>query len=159
MPVRFDKAWLQGLVFLACIASSHHAQAQSDWLTVTGLQDDAAVDIVQVQLAPRSGVSDLQTINLRVNRAATRTSTDGVVFRSFAATAVIDCAAKKGRFTSSAFYAQPLWQGQPHKMFTFSAADVRPMLFRSIDPNPTERIIRAACMAAGASAITPGVQK
>jgi hypothetical protein len=121
-------------------------KAQSDWLTVVGLQDDPSIDIVQVQLGARAAGSDLQAIKLRVNRAATRTSTDGVVFRSFIANAVIDCAAKSGRFTSSAFYALPLWQGQAHKTFAFSATDVRPMLFRSIEPNPTERIIRAACM-------------
>jgi len=124
------------------------AKAQSDWLTVVGLQDEAAIDIVEVQLGSRASGSDLQNINLRVNRAATRTSTDGVVFRSFIATAVIDCVAKNGRFTSSAFYAEPLWQGQPHKALTFSATEVRPMLFRSIEPNPTERIIMAACPAA-----------
>jgi hypothetical protein len=142
-----------------CLVAVFPLHAKADWLTVVGLQDDADLDIVQVQLGPRLTKPALQAINLRVNRSASRTSTDGVVFRSFVATAVVDCAERKGRFTSSAFYALPLWQGQPHKTFAFSAAEVRPMLFRNIEPNPTERIIRAACPPASSGAVTPGAQK
>ena len=131
-----------------CIAVVLPARAQSDWLTVVGFPDDPAIDLVQVQLGSRPLGPDLQNINLRVNRALTRTSTDGVVFRSFTATAVVDCLAKNGRFMTSAFYTLPLWQGEPHRTLTFSPTEVRPMLFRNIDPNPTERIVRAACSVA-----------
>jgi hypothetical protein len=41
----------------------------------------------------------------------------------------------------------PLWQGQPHKVTDY-ANDRRPMRFLDVEPNPTNRIIRAACRAA-----------
>lgn len=139
------------------LATASPCRAQSDWLTVVGYPDDPVIDTVQVQLEPRSANADMQNVNLRVNRAATRTSTDGVVFRSFVATAEVDCTAKKGRFTSAAFYTLPLWRGDPHKSFSFPPAQVRPMLFRDITPNPTERIIRAACPAASRGHLPHGI--
>jgi len=44
-------------------------------------------------------------------------------------------------------YPVPLWQGRPHKITDY-ANDRRPMRFLDVEPNPTNRIIRAACRAA-----------
>lgn len=76
-----------------------------------------------------------------------RTSSDGIPFRSYSATVLVDCSAKSARFVNATFYMMPLWEGKPHTTLTYSAAEVRPMLFRSIEPNPAARIIRAACQA------------
>lgn len=119
--------------------------AQGDWLTVSGHPGEPQLDIVEVQPESRFLSADFATLNIRVNRSALRTSTDGVVFRSFTASVVADCAAKTARFATVTFYMAPLWEGSPHRVLTFSAAQNRPVLFRSIEPNPTERIIRAAC--------------
>lgn len=121
------------------------AQAQDTWFTVVGNLGDPESDIVDIQ--PQSLPSSPGFVNylVRVNRAKLRSSWDDIPYRSYTASVMIDCAAQKGRYTSIAFHMMPLWAGKPHKSQVFSATEERPMLFRSIEPNPTERIIRAAC--------------
>lgn len=131
------------LVFAACCCSVGYARA--DWLTVTGDRSEPQFNIVEVQPESRSVSAGLATLNIRVSRSAQRTSTDGVTFRSFTASVEVKCAEKTARFVTVAFYMAPMWEGKPHQVMAFSAAQNRPMLFRSIEPNPTERIIRAAC--------------
>jgi hypothetical protein len=41
-----------------------------------------------------------------------------------------------------------LWQGEVHKATDYSEKP-RPMRFLSIEPNPADRIVRAACHASG----------
>ena len=38
----------------------------------------------------------------------------------------------------------PLWAGEPHNVTDY-ASNPRPVLFRDMEPNPTDRIVRAAC--------------
>lgn len=121
-------------------------QAQDAWLTVVGNPGDPESDIVDIQ--PQSLPSSPGGANylVRVNRAKLRSSWDDIPYRSYTTSVVIDCYAKKSRHVSIAFHMMPLWAGKPHKTQVFSAAEERPMLFLSIEPNPTDRIIRAACM-------------
>ena len=73
------------------------------------------------------------------------TSWDGVAYRSYTAAVAVDCAAKTGRYLSLDFFMLPLWKGGAYKTSRYSSTEVRAMLFRDITPNPTERIIKAAC--------------
>ena len=121
------------------------AQAQSTWFTIVGSPGDAQSDLVEVDPQSRSFTAGNSTLNIRVSRSVLRTSSDGVPFRSFTATVLVDCAAKSARFVTANFYMMPLWEGRPHASLAFSAAEVRPLMFRNIEPNPAARIIRAAC--------------
>ena len=92
---------------------------------------------------------DEKILNIRVNRDKLRTSWDGVSYRSYTAAVAVNCDLKNARYLSLIFYLLPLWEGLSHKTSTYSELAVRPMLFRDMDPNPTERIIKAACFASG----------
>lgn len=138
----------RGLSLLFCLASlvtTASAHKQTNWLTITGTPDQPQTDLIEVDPESRSSSKDFPALNIRVSRALLRTSSDGVPFRSYTATVMVDCNAKTARFVSATFYMMPLWQGNPHKTWLYSSTEIRPMLFRSIEPNPTLRIIRAAC--------------
>ncbi|MBT2323291.1 hypothetical protein J7E62_13135 [Variovorax paradoxus] len=120
------------------------AQAQPDWFTVTGNPDDASVDTVQVDPVAVKSSGDLKTMNVRVSRSAPRINWDGVPYCSYASRVVFDCRAGKASYLYARYYLEPLWQGASHKAVDY-AGQPRPMLFRNIEPNPTGRIVRAAC--------------
>ena len=119
--------------------------AQSSWFTMSGEPGDPLSDIVQVDPQSRTFTAGSATLDLRVSRAALRSSSDGIPFRSYTATVLVDCTVKTARFVMAAFYMMSLWEGRPHKLLTYFPSEVRPMLFSSIEPNPTAKIIRAAC--------------
>jgi hypothetical protein len=122
------------------------AHAQSEWLTVSaGDSNGADIDVVEVDADSISSKSGLRNMDIRVNRSRPRTSWDGVAYRSYTATVAIDCVAKTGRYLSLDFYRLPLWKGTSHKTSTYASTEVRPMQFVDISPNPTERIVKAAC--------------
>lgn len=136
-------ALLLALLFFG--GPSGFAQAQAQWLTVVGDAMDPVVDTVQVDPVTFNRAGTQRTVRIRVSRATERTSWDGEVYRSYNAEVLIDCGVRTGRYASIEFYAQPLWQGEPHGKTHYSKKEVRPMLFRDMDPNPTQRLIRAAC--------------
>lgn len=119
-------------------------QAQTGWFTVTGNPDDASVDTVQVDPVAIRTAGDLKTMNVRVSRSQPRINWDGVPYRSYESRVVFDCRAGKAGYLYASYYLEPLWQGAPHKLADY-ADRPRPMLFRDIEPNPTERIVRGAC--------------
>lgn len=123
------------------------ANAQLTWLTIVGNPGNSQTDLIEVDPQSRSLIAGNSTLNIRVSRAILRTSSDGIPFRSYTATVLVDCASKSARFVNATFYMMPSWEGKPHTTLTYSAAEVKPMLFRSIEPNPAARIIRAACQA------------
>lgn len=123
------------------------AQASlAEWFTVTGDPDLATNNVVQVDPAPVTVEGPLRTMKLRVNRSAARTSWDGVRYQSYNATVLIDCGMKTARYQSVEFYQQPLWTGDVARANQYArSAEPRWMEFRQMLPNPTQRIIRAAC--------------
>ena len=129
--------------FLLCFCVL--AGAQPAWFTIVGNPADSQTDVVEVDPQSRSFNAGNSTLNVRVSRSVLRTSSDGIPFRSYTATVLVDCATKSARFVTANFYMMPLWEGRPHASLAFSAAEVRPLLFRNIEPNPAGRIIRAAC--------------
>lgn len=116
-----------------------------DWLTVAGYPDDPSVDMVQIDPVPAAVQGDEVTMRIRVSRASERKSAQGTVFRSFEAQARIDCKLRSAYFVSASFYAEPNFQGTPFAAETYEGREKRPMAFRLIPGNPSQRIITAAC--------------
>jgi hypothetical protein len=131
--------WLVGLMAAAS------AWGQSQWFTIEGDVRQPAADIIQVDIRSLSHDGDGRSMALRVSRATRRSSWDGVPYRSYTAEVVFDCAEKTARYKSLAFYMLPLWEGPVHKTSSYTASEVRPMRFVDSTPNPTGRIINAAC--------------
>ncbi|MEO7887710.1 MAG: surface-adhesin E family protein [Polaromonas sp.] len=137
------------LLTLACTNSVWAAPAApaapAIWFTVTGDPQDPTVNTIEVDPTPVAANGDMRAMQVRVSRAQSRTSWDGVPYRSYVSTVLFDCADKSAKYVTLAFYLQPLWKGESHKTVTYNNDVVRPMAFRDVTPNPTERIIRAAC--------------
>ena len=130
---------------LACMLACAQGRGQTHWLTVMGDPHDASVNTVEVDPRPVSANENLRTLKVRVSRAAHRASREGVPYRSFESQVVFDCANMTARYTSITYYMLPLWQGPAHKTSAFPDSQPRWVEFRSLEPNPTARIIRAAC--------------
>ena len=144
---------MRRILILCCLLGWSCVQGQglgqNAWLTVIGDPEDPAVNTIEVNPVAVAAQGQLRTMKIRVSRSAQRVSGDGVAFRSFEAEVVFDCARDQARFISADFYLLPLWQGESHKSLVYLSDSVRPMEFRSIEPNPRSRIIRAACGGAG----------
>lgn len=135
--------WRATAVFMAFFCLTAHGQA--NWLTFVGYPGDAQSDLLEADPLSRTVTANGPTLNIRVSRAMLRTSTEGVPFRSYTATVLVDCAAKTARFVTASFYMMPLWEGKSHKTLVYSATEIRPMLLRYFDPNPLPRIVAATC--------------
>ncbi|WP_326539302.1 surface-adhesin E family protein [Pseudorhodoferax sp.] len=118
------------------------AVAGADWFTVTGDPQDEQVDTVQVD--PRTHGSG-GTLQMRISRTQPRISWDGVPYRSYTAQVAFDCVAKRAQYHSISFHLEPLWRGDPHRTVDYRTGEPRMMEFREMRPNPTARIIAAAC--------------
>ena len=113
------------------------------WFTVMGDPQDASVNTVQVD--PVDHDADLRTLRVRVSRSTQRTSWDGVPYRSYTAQVAFECEKNKARYLVLTYYPQPRWQGEPDKTVDYTTGPPRMMEFRDVTPNPTQRIIHAAC--------------
>jgi hypothetical protein len=129
------------LAFAAC--SGTHAA--TEWLTITGDPNDPTVNTIEVDPVPIAVNGDGRTLRVRVSRSAQRVSWDGVPYRSYVSEVVFECSKHQARYTSLVFYLQPDWLGEPHKTALYPKTVMRRMQFTDVDPNPTTRIIRAAC--------------
>lgn len=119
--------------------------AQTNWFNVMGDPQDPAVNTVEVDPTPVAVNGELKTMKIRVSRSAQRTSWDGVPYRSYTSTVLFDCASKTARYLSLDFYMEPAWKGASHQTSTYPPDVKRAMEFRDVTPNPTQRLIRAAC--------------
>jgi hypothetical protein len=128
------------LAFLPAVvcASSHN------WLTIAGdpLRPDA--DTIQFDPSTVMRSDSNRTMTVRVSRSEQRISGDGIAFRSFVGKVEFDCRHLTARFADSQFFDAPLWRS-PGRMVVYPPSDTRPMAFRGFEPNPSERIIHAAC--------------
>lgn len=148
-----NKRWCAAVWLCVAALHSHAAQPEAqlsgrNWFTVSG--DPARPNTETVQVDPRalSPQGDLRTMLIRVNRAQERRNWDNEPYRSYESTVRVDCRSRKAYYLDATFYMEPLWQGQAHLAETY-AQKLPPMLFKGMNPNPTERIIRAACGAGG----------
>jgi hypothetical protein len=135
----------KNLFFWGLLGGASVLHAQAAWFTVLGDPQDPLLNTIEVDPVPVSVQGESRTMKIRVSRSKPRTSWDGVPYRSYTSTVQFDCAHKSARYLSLDFYQQPLWQGEPHKTSTYPEGVVRYMAFRDVTPNPTQRLIRAAC--------------
>lgn len=121
------------------------ARADNNWLTLVGDPRNPTADYIQ--LAPRSISRDknLRTVLVRVSPVHSRTSKEGIVFRSFEGRAAIDCQSRTARILQASFYAEPDFRGIPARSVVFKPDDVRPLAFREVSGKPTQRVVQAAC--------------
>lgn len=124
------------------LASSVAAQAA--WFTVMGNPSDPAVDSVQVDPVAIRITGERRIMNLRVSRSQDRANWEGVPYRSYDARVAFDCRARTAEYRFARFYMAALWQGEAHATTDYSNTP-RPVRFIDMKPNPTDRIIRAAC--------------
>ncbi|SFU33030.1 hypothetical protein SAMN05216350_101355 [Polaromonas sp. YR568] len=130
---------------LAGLGGMAPLHAQTTWFNVLGDPHDANVNTIEVDPVPVAVNGELKTMKIRVSRSEQRKSWDGVPYRSYTSTVVFDCAHKSARYVSLDFYMEPAWKGASHKTSTFTPEVKRPMEFRDVTPNPTQRLVRAAC--------------
>jgi hypothetical protein len=136
------KAWW---IVLLAVAGSGLARAdQHNWFTVAGSGADARVDTVQVDPVAVGTDHSWRTMKVRVSRASVRKNWEGVPYRSYESLVAFDCRAGRAQYREASFYDEPLWSG-PVKITTDYTNDPKPMLFKDMAPNPTTRIVRAAC--------------
>ena len=148
--MRVRLAGAVAVMVIAAAASVVHAQTplQIEWFTVAGNPGDPASNTVQVDpvaigVEGDSGPAS-KRMNVRVNRSAERVNWDNIPYRSYESQVVFDCQARRAAYVQARYYAQPLWQGEPHTVADYGG-NPRPMLFRDMEPNPVNRIVRAAC--------------
>ena len=136
--------WLIGLWASAIASVAAATPSPGAWFTVAGNPRNPAVNTVEVDPMALRNDGEVKTMNLRVNRSTLRNNWEGVPYRSYETQVVFSCRARKAEYLVATFYMAPLWQGMPHKTTDY-ADNPRPMLFLDVVPNPTERIVRAAC--------------
>lgn len=142
MPPRPFAAALLCLAALAAAGAS--ATERTTWLTVVGDVADASSDTVQIE--PESVVvfSSLRTIRIRVSRGHERTGYDDRPYRSYIASVQIDCSNLSASFRQIQLFQGPHWS-RDSRVLNYREADMPPMVFRDIQPNPSARIVQAAC--------------
>ena len=133
--------WL--LVFLASF-SSPSAHADPAWLTVLGDPTKPAVDTVEVDAGSAVTFGKARLVGIRVNRASDRIARDKQPFRSYESMVIIDCEKRTARHNAQTLFLEPLWAGTS-RSYTYAENDIREMAFAGVEPNPKERIIKAAC--------------
>lgn len=117
---------------------------QAAWFTVTGNPEDPAVDSVQVDPVAIASAGERRIMNLRVNRSQDRANWEGVPYRSYDARVAFDCRTRTAEYRFARFFMAPLWRGEAHTTTDYSN-NPRPVRFVDMKPNPTDRIVRAAC--------------
>ncbi|MEJ8826309.1 surface-adhesin E family protein [Variovorax humicola] len=139
------KRWL---VWILWSGMALHARAGTDWFTVVGDPKDPNANTVQID--PEAAVMQgaRKNMYMRVSRSTRRLNWESLAYRSYEARVAFDCREKKAEYMIATFYPDPLWRGLP-AITTDYADQPKPMELRDFDPNPTERIIRAACRGVG----------
>ena len=136
---------MKKIIAVLSVAACSGVWASNAWLTVLGDPDDLSVNTIEVDPIPVSLPGLQRIMHVRVSRSAPRINWDGVPYRSYESKVLFECDKHKARYVSIVFYLQPGWTGVSHRTSEYSKADARRMEFRDVKPNPTLRIIRAAC--------------
>lgn len=135
--------FIKQLLWAALLASTGALAQTPTWFTVTGDPEDPAVNTIQVD--PVDTDHDLRTLRVRVSRSTPRTSWDGVPYRSYNANVLFECAKNRARYLTISYFKEPRWVGEPFKTVDYTTGPQRMMEFRDVAPNPTQRILHAAC--------------
>ena len=133
------------LVCLVSVVGLRTAFASSNWLTLVGDPAVPSSDYIQFDPAALSRDGEQPTIPVRVSRSQPRTTKEGIVFQSFESVVAVDCSKRSARYLVATFFAAPDFQGEPLRTMVFDPLDPRPVEFRLIQGEPTQRMINAAC--------------
>ena len=134
---------MQSLALLAALCAVP-AMSAENWLTVQGDPSVPTIDTVQVQPESVTVFDDLRTMKIRVNRSATRQAYDGEPYRSYEATAEVDCEQRLARYRRHLYFVEPLWTGTG-RVYGHPEGQRPLVAFRSMAPNPAQRLVQAAC--------------
>ena len=63
---------------------------------------------------------------------------------------LFDCTSNTARYLSIDFYREADWKGESYHTSVYDELP-RLMEFRDVEPNPAQRIVRAACQSSGVS--------
>jgi hypothetical protein len=121
------------------------AQAKDNWLTLVGDPGGPTADYIQLSSGAISREKNVRTVPVRVSRVHSRTSKEGIIFRSFEGVAAINCHSRTAHILRASFYAEPDFRGTAFRTVVFKPDDVRPLAFREVSGKPTERVVQAAC--------------
>jgi hypothetical protein len=120
------------------------AHAEETWLTLAGDPQEPKGDYIQLDPAALTRENDLRTLPLRVSGGYTRTSQDGIAYRSLTGIAAIDCQKRTARIVRASYYAEPEFKGAPFKT-SDAGAQINPVTLRGLDADRTKQLIHAAC--------------
>lgn len=130
---------------LVCSAAMGCAWANEPaWLSITGDAQNAAMDTVDVDASSAVAFETMRLIKLRVNRAKPRPGFDGLPYQSYYSTAIVDCPALNAWHRTISLFEQPLWRGQM-RIKEYTESDGHGVTFSDMEPNPRDRLIKAAC--------------
>jgi len=124
------------------------AHVDRSWFTVSGDPSLPGAETVQVDPEALRSEGDARTMRVRVSRSQERRNWDDVPYRSYESRVVINCRSRRAHYLDAVFYSKPQWEGAVHHVADYQK-NPQPMLFKGMTPNPTERIIRAACRPPG----------
>lgn len=133
-----------GLRLFGLMLFSLPALGSNQWLTLQGDVDDPNTDSVQVAPETITVSEDLRTMQLRVSRSTLRNALDGGQYRSFQATAEINCADRTAFWRRHDYFMMPGWRGASRR-FEHAQGKLPKIAFNSMKPNPVQRIVQAAC--------------
>ena len=132
-------ALLFGSLTLTC------ARAQSNWLTLVGDPLEKNANYIQFNPSAMTRDDDVRNIPVRVSGALSRTSQDGIAYRSFGGIATINCKMRSMHFLRGPFYAEPNFKGMPVQLR--ESAPIDAMTFPGLEGDRITRLIRATCPA------------
>lgn len=128
-------------IVLSGVLSGH---ASAAWFNIVGDPTKPTEDVVEVDVGTLSPYQSTRTLLIRVNRTTHRTSWDGVAYRSYTAQVLFECTKPSAYYQSITFFKDPLWVGDTTTV-QYEKEPRREMQFRAIQPNPSARIVKAAC--------------
>ena len=129
-------------IYLAgCFILPAVAQTNDLWFTLMGTLADGHTDTVQLNMSRISKAEHIESMELRVSLGERRTN-GSEVYQSYWSTIEIDCANSSIVHVEQRRYEGPRWTGaETFQRFT----ETRPMAFTGLQPNPKERVLKAAC--------------
>lgn len=125
-------------LFAALSGLSHAA-----WLTVVGEADNPASDYFQVNPDSVRPQRHLRFVGVRANRSSPQVE-KGVTYRSFDATAVIDCRRRTAHYAVARYFERANFEGAPEKVRRYTGAKPPVASWLTADGRP-ERLINAMC--------------
>jgi hypothetical protein len=129
---------------LAAAATDGVDGGEGAWFTVAGDARQPQAETLQVDPVAIKVEGDFKTMKVRVSRALERHNWSEVPYRSYEARVLFDCRSRRAFYLDATYFQEPMWQGKPHHVEDYMR-DPKPVLFKGMEPNPTERVIRAAC--------------